>query len=127
MKSNGSWDVLPALIAHNQPLDKPHNGDDKMDNNDDDMNNDDSFVDPLLVNIIIDPPAPNLNNEDSYDSMVENSDASLPFNNVVGHKNNPDMPREWDVIEKKTTMTKYRTVAILSNGRRMHRRPKVMH
>ena len=101
MNSNGSWDVLPDLIARDQPLNEPHNGDEKMDdNNDDDGNNDNSFVDPFLVNIIINPLAPNLNNDDSYDSMVDNSDASLPFNKIVGHKNNPDTPREWDIVER---------------------------
>ena len=100
VNSNISWDMLPALIARNQPLDEPHDGDNKMDNNNEDDNNDNSFVDPLLVNIVINPPAPNLNNDNSYNSIVENSDASLPFNDVVGHENNPDTPREWDTIKQ---------------------------
>ena len=93
--------MLPALVDCDQPLDKPDNRDNKKDNNnDDDGNNNNSFIDPFLVNIIIDPPAPNLNNDDSFGRMVENSDASLPYNDVKGHKNNPETPREWDIVEQ---------------------------
>ena len=101
IKSNSSWDVLPALVACDQLLDKPDNGDNNMDNNNnDDGNNANSFNDPFLVNIIINLPAPNLNNDDSFDSMVENSDASLPYNDVVGNENNPNTPQEWDIFER---------------------------
>ena len=100
IKSNGSWDVLPALVALDQPLNQPDNGDNKIDNNEDDGENNNGSIDPFLVNIIINPPAPNLNNDGSFDSMVENSDASLPYNNVVGHKNYPNTPREWDIVER---------------------------
>ena len=55
------------------------------------------FIDPFLVNILLDLFNPSPDKENSFDSMVENSDASLEFVDVVGHPNNPDTLRNWDV------------------------------
>ena len=69
---------------------KDNNGINKYSNNN-------GFINPLLVNIILDPSDPDLDEEDSFDSMIENSDANLAFADVVEHTNNPDMLHDWDI------------------------------
>ena len=96
--------AIPRLIAWDEPINDPDDRDDKMsmlsndENDNDDNNPNNRFIDPFLVNIVLDLSNPNPDEEEIFDSMIENSDASLLFADVVGHPNNTDTPRDWDVV-----------------------------